>query len=83
MIYEVRRKPGSDIPIREFFAKLGLEDFWVFIRTNILGDPKTFVFVLIISLAIFLIARKYESILMQIISGVTFFSLLIFQIILI
>lgn len=83
MVYELRRKPGSDVPIKEFFAKLGLEDFWIFIRTNILGDSKTFVFTLIISIVIFILARKYESTLMQIFSGITFFGLLILQILII
>lgn len=83
MVYELRRKPSSDVPVREFFAKFGLEDFWVFIRTNILGNSKTFIFTLIISIIIFLLARKYESILIQILSGVTFFGLLILQILII
>lgn len=83
MIYELRKKEGSDIAIRECFAKLGLEDLWIFIRQNILGDPKVFIFTLLIALTMFLIARKYDSIIIQIISGVIFFGLLIFQIILI
>lgn len=83
MIYELRKKEGSDVLIKEFFAKLGLEDFWIYIRQNILGDPKMFIFSLLICLAIFLMSRKYESVLLQIISGISFFGLLIFQIILI
>ena len=82
MIYEIRKKEGSDMLIRDFFARLGMEEVWNSIR-HILGDPKTFIFCLLISLALFLIARRYDSVIMQIISGIVFFGLLIFQIILI
>ena len=83
MIYELRKKPGTDVPIREFFSKLGIEYVWDFIRTQILGDPKTFIFTLLVSILVFILAKKYESIFMQIISGTVFFGLLIFQIVLI
>lgn len=82
MIFELREKPGSDVAIKEFFAKFGLENFWIFLRTNILGDTNTFIFTLLILLFIFGISHKYESIFLEIISGISFFALIIFKLIL-
>jgi hypothetical protein len=77
MIYEVRKEPHSDMQIREFLAKYGLEDAWVWIRTNILGQPITFISALMVCLILFLIARKCDSLFMQILCGFAFFFLLI------
>lgn len=79
----ITRRPGSDMLIEEFFARLGLENFWAQFRANILGPTNAFICTLAVMALLFLIGTKAESKSLQILSGFIFLAMLILKLMII
>ena len=77
------RQPHSDIQIQEFFHKIGLTELWPYIRANILGDAKMFTFVLVVSLIVFWMGHKYDSLFIEVLSGFIFITTIILKVMII
>ncbi len=79
----ITRKPGSDMLIQEFFARLGLENLWLDFRAKILGQTNPFVFTLFLMVILFFVGYSANSKSLQIVSALIFFSMIILKIMII